>query len=140
MGLKWLVTAAFGSSEPFCLESGRVVSAPSLHRESTDSLIYRWLFTVLSSGLCPKVVYPILPQNPGINLMLFLEQTKWTPLMIASHNGHVDIVNILLQHGGSVHLHDMVRLYRNNCDIFHVRTECYSNCIQVTIAVMRVSN
>ena len=36
---KGLVTAAFGSSETFCMESGRVVSAPFLHRESTDSLI-----------------------------------------------------------------------------------------------------
>ena len=45
MCLKGLVTAAFGSSEPFCMEkwavwkSGRVVSAPSLHRKSTDSLM-----------------------------------------------------------------------------------------------------
>ena len=39
MYLKGFVTAAFGSSEPFYLENGRVLSAPSLHRESTDSLI-----------------------------------------------------------------------------------------------------
>ena len=40
MYLKGLVTAVFGSSEPFYMENGRVVLAPSLHRESTDSLIY----------------------------------------------------------------------------------------------------
>ena len=39
MGLKGLETAAFGSSELFCWKSGRVVSVPYLHRESTDSLI-----------------------------------------------------------------------------------------------------
>ena len=35
---KGFVTAAFGSSG--ILENGRVLSAPSLHRESTDSLIH----------------------------------------------------------------------------------------------------
>ena len=35
--LKRLMTVAFGSSEPFHL--GVSVTAPSLHRESTDSLI-----------------------------------------------------------------------------------------------------
>ena len=39
MCIKGPVTATFGSFEPFCMESGRVMSAPSLHRESTDSLI-----------------------------------------------------------------------------------------------------
>ena len=37
MYLKGLVTAAFGSSEPFYFGKW---AAPSLHRESTDSLIY----------------------------------------------------------------------------------------------------
>ena len=40
MCLKGLVTAVFGSSEPFYMENGHVMSASSLHRESTDSLIY----------------------------------------------------------------------------------------------------
>ena len=31
--------------------------------------------------------------------------------MIASHNGHVDVVNVLLQHGASVHLQDKVKLH-----------------------------
>ena len=30
--------------------------------------------------------------------------------MIASLNGHVDVVNVLLQHGASVHLQKKVRL------------------------------
>ena len=37
-------------------------------------------------------------------------QDKWTPLMIASQNGHVDVVNVLLQHGASVHLQNKVKL------------------------------
>ena len=41
MCLKVFVTAAFGSSEPFYLENGRVLPAPSLRRKSTDSLIVR---------------------------------------------------------------------------------------------------
>ena len=39
MGQKGLVTAAFGSSEPFYMLRLMGVLAPSLHRESTDSLI-----------------------------------------------------------------------------------------------------
>ena len=30
--------------------------------------------------------------------------------MIASYNGHVDVVNVLLQHGASVHLQNKVKL------------------------------
>ena len=42
--------------------------------------------------------------------MLIFGQHKWTPLMIASQNGYVDVVNVLLQHGASVHLQKKVRL------------------------------
>ena len=41
-------------------------------------------------------------------LDLMFAQKKWTPLTIASQNGHVDIVNVLLQHGASVHLLNVV--------------------------------
>ena len=30
--------------------------------------------------------------------------------MIASYNGHVDVVNVLLQHGAGVHLQNKVKL------------------------------
>ena len=36
---KGLVTATFGSSGPFYMENRCVMSAPSLHRESTDTMI-----------------------------------------------------------------------------------------------------
>ena len=45
-----------------------------------------------------------------LNLMLIFGQDKWTPLMIASHNGHVDVVNVLLQYGASVNLKNKVKL------------------------------
>ena len=49
-----------------------------------------------------------------LDLMLILSylhvQDKWTPLMIASHYGHVDVVNVLLQYGASVHLQNKVKL------------------------------
>ena len=45
-----------------------------------------------------------------IGFLLCHVQDKWTPLMIASQNGHVDVVNVLLQHGASVHLQNKVRL------------------------------
>ena len=35
-------------------------------------------------------------------------QDRSTPLMIASQNGHVNVVNVLLQHGASVHLQNKV--------------------------------
>ena len=31
-------------------------------------------------------------------------------MMIACYNGHVDVVNVLLQHGASVHLQNKVKL------------------------------
>ena len=37
-------------------------------------------------------------------------QDKWTSLMIASQNGHVDVVDVLLQHGAGVHLQNKVKL------------------------------
>ena len=44
-------------------------------------------------------------------IFLYLHgQDKWTPLMIASQNGHVDVVNVLLQHGASVDLQNKVKL------------------------------
>ena len=48
-----------------------------------------------------------------IEMFLFVfGQEKWTPLMIASYNGHVDVVNVLLQHGASVDLQNKVELFR----------------------------
>ena len=41
---------------------------------------------------------------------IFIRQDKSTPLIKASHNGHVDVVNVLLQHGASVHLQNKVKL------------------------------
>ena len=46
-----------------------------------------------------------------MGLLFIFGQDKWTPLMIASENGHVDVVNVLLQHGASVHLQNKVKLY-----------------------------
>ena len=44
MCLKGLIAAVFKISEPLHLLSLMGVSAPSLHRESTDSLILVWYF------------------------------------------------------------------------------------------------
>ena len=33
---------------------------------------------------------------------MLIGQDKWTPLMIASQNGHIEIVHILLQNGAHV--------------------------------------
>ena len=41
--------------------------------------------------------------------MLIFGQDGWTALMIASYNGYVDVVNVLLPHGASVHLQDKVK-------------------------------
>ena len=43
-------------------------------------------------------------------LMFIFGQDKSTPLMVASQNGHIDVVNVLLQHGASVYLQNKVKL------------------------------
>ena len=45
-----------------------------------------------------------------LDLMFIFGQDKWAPLMVASQNGHFDVVNVLLQHGASVHLQNKVKL------------------------------
>ena len=42
--------------------------------------------------------------------MLIFGQNELTPLITASYNGHVDVVNVLLQHGANVHLQNKVKL------------------------------
>ena len=42
--------------------------------------------------------------------MFIFGQDKWTPLMAASHSGHVNVVKVLLQHGASVDLQNKVKL------------------------------
>ena len=46
-----------------------------------------------------------------LDLTFIFQQNKWTPLMVASKNGRADVVNVLLQHGASVHPQDKVKLY-----------------------------
>ena len=45
-----------------------------------------------------------------LDLMFIFGQDKCTALMIASQNGHVDVVNVLLQCGACVHLQNKVKL------------------------------
>ena len=45
-----------------------------------------------------------------LDLIFIFGQDKWTPLMVASEYGHVDVVNVLLQPGASVHLQNKVEL------------------------------
>ena len=56
-----------------------------------------------------------MTRMPLLDLMFILSylhvQNKSTPLMIASLNGHVDVVNVLLQHAASVHFQNKVRLW-----------------------------
>ena len=46
-----------------------------------------------------------------LDLMFIFGQDTWTPLMIASQNGRVDVFNVLLQYGASVHLQNKVKLH-----------------------------
>ena len=58
--------------------------------------------------------------------------------MIASQNGHVDVVNVLLQHGASVHLQNKVKLYLLHkivSDIYHLL-----DLVGEHISVLRISH
>ena len=54
MHLKRLITAAFGSFEQFCMLRLMGVSAPSLHRESTNSTILQYLPLLCTIGTSQK--------------------------------------------------------------------------------------
>ena len=45
-------------------------------------------------------------------------QDAWTPLMLASREGHIDVVNVLLQHGASVDLGNQVKAMHMNTTIY----------------------
>ena len=58
-----------------------------------------------------KSIYVSQEHDCDCDVFIFIiGQDKWTPLMIASHNGHVNVINVLLQHGASVHLQNKVNL------------------------------
>ena len=42
--------------------------------------------------------------------------------MIASQNGHVDVVNVLLQHGASIHLMNKVKIQMFCINLGDIRT------------------
>ena len=48
--------------------------------------------------------------NSSLHVIIFLTQTGATPLFIASHNGHSDVVNILKVNGACVHRPTNVRI------------------------------
>ena len=59
-----------------------------------------------------KALYVSQEHDCDCDVFFFIMvQNRWTPLMIASQNGHVDVVNVLLQHGSSVHLQNKVNLH-----------------------------
>ena len=57
-----------------------------------------------------KAMYTSQQHDYDIIIGPNVRQKKWTALMIASQNGHVDVVNVLLQHGASVDLQNNVKL------------------------------
>ena len=44
-----------------------------------------------------------------VSILCFSRQNRWSSLMYASQNGHVEVVDKLLQHGATVDLQDKVR-------------------------------
>ena len=50
------------------------------------------------------------PKISLLDLMFIFGQDKSTSLMIASQNGHVDVVSALLQRGARVHLQNKVKM------------------------------
>ena len=82
------------------------VSAPSLHRESTDSLIlysegsYETVHSLQNMYLFPLIENEIYL---AVNW-----QDGWTALMFAAQEGNSIVVETLLQHGASVDMQNVV--------------------------------
>ena len=64
---------------------------------------------------------------------IFIQQDKSTPLMIASHNRHVDVVNV------NANLHVQNKVLCNKYIICHIFHLCYGNLVVEHISVLRVS-
>ncbi len=58
-----------------------------------------------------------------LSIYTYVTQYGWTPVMVASQKGHVDVVNILLKHGAKANHKSNVRrlMIQNDLIVYHLR-------------------
>lgn len=95
-------------------KSVRIIHSPLF------SYLLRWLTPLWSTFVFfhrPQVVHLLLQRGASIESLF---KNNWTPLSIASSNGHHEIVDLLLQYGARTDVCDYSPLYKA-CQKGHVR-------------------
>ena len=105
------VTALYVASRNGRVEVVNILLQNGAHVDVQDE-VEVFIFHICSTDRAVKLKAMYVSQEHDCDVFIFIiVQDKWTPLMMASQNGHVDVVNVLLQHGASVHLQNKVNLH-----------------------------
>ena len=86
------------------------------------------LMCILETGVSVDITRPVCHQNTSHCMLLrahmyhaYCEQDGWHPLMYASQNGHVEVVDKLLQHGARIDLQSKVCFtFQNSLFLTHM--------------------
>ena len=103
------MTALYVASQNGHVEVVNILLQNGAHVDVQNE-VRKFTYELLTGSETVCITRTLLRHLYWIECFDFHVQDKSTPLMIVSQYGHVDVVNVLLQHGASVCLQNKVRL------------------------------